>query len=99
MSDGVAAEINNGFGADFVEFCNELLIAACTWRVEDDGTIWSDIFGDVFGFSENAVGVGADSVVLHFGKGGIIDLDKRKFVLACNGEANAADAGVEVKNS
>ena len=98
LCDWIAGHIDDALRLDFEEFLDEFDVAAGAWWVEDDGAIWRNVIGDVFGFGENAVGVRAGGVVLHFFKGGAINFDEGQIFVARDGEADATDAGIEVEN-
>lgn len=98
LRDWVAGHVDDALWLDFEEFLDEFGVATGAWWIEDDGAIWRNVIGDVFGFSENAVGVRAGGVVLHFFKGGAINFDESQIFVARDGEADATDAGIEVED-
>ena len=96
LRDGITTEVDDGFWTDFEEFFDKLSVTAGARRVENYGTIWGDIIGNVFGFGEDAFSVGVFGVLLHFGKGGAINFDKCEVFVASDGKTDAAYAGVKV---
>ena len=98
LSDWVTGKIDDGFRLNLIELFDELCVAAGAWRIEDYGLVWRDVFRDVFGLCEDALGVRAFGVLLHFFIGGAVYFDESQFFVASNGEADTADAGIKVEN-
>lgn len=67
-------------------------------RVDDDDFLACNVVEGVFAGSEDGAGVGAakfGDVALHFGDGVFVDFYQRD-ATAANGQADGADASVEV---
>ncbi len=98
LGGGVAGEVDEGFGGLVEESFDEFLVAAGAGRVEDDGLIGGDVVEGVFGLGEDGAGGGAAAVGFKFGEGGAVDFDEGEVVVAGDGEADGADASVEVED-
>ena len=98
LSDWVTGKIDDGFRLNLIELFNELCVAAGAWRIEDYGLVWRDVFRDVFGLCDDALGIRAFGVLLHFFICGAVYFDESQFFIASDGEPDTADAGIKVED-
>ncbi len=99
LSDGVAAEVDDARWCGFEEFGDDVGMEAGTRWVEDDDFVRGDVVECLFGGGENGGSVFAESgdVLAHFTHGVLVEFDERD-VVAADGQADGADAGVEVED-
>ena len=96
LRDGVAGKVDNLSWLDLAEGINKFVVAAGAGWIKNDAMVGRDVCGDVFGFGENALGLAAGGIGLHFGEGGGVYFDHSQAFVASDGQADAADAGIKV---
>ena len=85
LGNWVTTKIDDSSWFDFIEFIDELLVAAGTWWIENNRAVWRDVFGNIFGFSKDTFGIGTFGVLLHFAVGGAVNFNEREIFVAGNG--------------
>ena len=98
LGGGVAGEVDDFFWFDFGEFIDEVFVAAATRWIKDDGLIFFQVVKGAFAFGKDGVGRGARAVVLELTIGICVAFHECQIFVAGDGEANSADAGIEVKD-
>ena len=98
LGGGVAGEVDDFFWFDLGEFIDEVFVAAATRWIKDDGLIFFQVVKGAFAFGEDRVGRGARAVVLELTIGICVAFHECQIFVAGDGEANSADAGIEVKD-
>lgn len=99
LGDGIAAEIEDARWQLLQQCRNNVGMQAGARRVDDDDFLACNVVEGLFAGGENGAGVGATKfgdVALHFADGVGVAFHQRDIV-AANGQADGADASVEVE--
>ena len=98
LGGGIAAEIEDARWQLLQQCRNNVGMQAGARRVDDDDFPTGDVVEGLFAGGENGAGVGAaklGDIALHFADSIGVDFHQRN-VVAANGQADSADASVEV---